>query len=189
MTGMETRHLRPSLTVMHKAACCDPDPHQLTTHRGRNDSWRRAWEWAVTAPEVPSFRQQRFQHVMAPAAGRQDCLQLASLRKTFSRLSRLSSQINFLSTHVTPLPVVLLPSEALRREFLLDTRLLEVLVTLWQTLQWPHPSSPELLPSPGQKGLENLIPALLTTGHSGAGLPSGPRVSTARQQSSSVGKL
>lgn len=123
------------------------------------------------------------------SCGRQDCLQLASSRKTFSRLSRLSSQINFLSTHVTPLPVVLLPSEALRREFLLDRRLLEVLVKLWQALQWTHPSSAELLPSLGQKGLESLIPALLPTGDGCAGLPSGPRVPTAWQQSSSVGEL
>lgn len=76
MTGMETRHLRPSLTIMHKAACCDPDPHQLTTHLRRNERGSGLSprpRWAVTAPEVPSFRQQRFRHVMAPVAARTVC--------------------------------------------------------------------------------------------------------------------
>lgn len=45
---------------------------------------------------------QQFQCMMTPVCSWQDCLQLASLIKTFSRLSRLSSQIKFLSITLLP---------------------------------------------------------------------------------------
>lgn len=92
------------LSHCHKAAVCYPDSDQITTHFQHNHCGGGVWCDCTRCALLPynASPPQRFQRMRTPVCSWQDCLQLVSLMKTFSRLFTLSSHISFLSTTLLP---------------------------------------------------------------------------------------